>query len=670
MSPSIQKEIETLRREILDHDYRYYVLAQPTISDEMYDELMVRLIELEHRHPEFITPDSPTQRVGGQLMKEFPSVMHAVPMLSLSNTYSEDEVRDFDRRIQKSLENEQCRYVCELKFDGIAISLRYENSMFVRGTTRGDGTRGDDITHNLKTIRSIPLRLRNLKNAPRSLEVRGEAYMKRTDFQRMNEERQLSGEKMFVNPRNSAVGTLKLQDPKMVAQRPLNFISYFLHTEDISLTSHHENLQLLRELGFPTSQHTKLCRSIDEVIEYWKEWERRRDELPYDIDGVVVKLDSLHQQERLGAVAKSPRWAVAFKFASRQAETRLNVIRLQVGRLGTMTPVADLEPVFLGGSTVSHATLHNEDYIRELDIRSGDIVVVEKGGDVIPKVSAVVKKKRPHGTKPYKFPNECPECRSRLFRLEGEANYYCENSDCPAQVKGRIDHFASRGAMDIERLGEAIVDQFVHLGFLKNCVDLYDLHTQRSVLLSLEGWGEKSVQNLLDAINESKKRPFWRVLYALGVRHIGASIAQLLVDNFPTIEQLIAASENDLQSVQGVGPRIAKSVIRFFADKHNQRMVHRLKKAGVQMRSANKYVRSSQQFSGKNFVLTGTLTSMTREEAKQKIESLGGKVVSSVSKNTNFVIVGAEAGSKREKARTLGILLLDEQKFLTMLQSE
>ncbi len=670
MNPSIQKEIETLRREILDHDYRYYVLALPSIPDEMYDKLMVRLIELEHRHPEFITSDSPTQRVGGQLMKEFPSVVHTVPMLSLSNTYSEDEVRDFDRRIQKSLENEQCRYVCELKFDGIAISLRYENSVFVQGATRGDGTQGDDITNNLKTIRSIPLRLRHMNNAPHTLEVRGEVYMNRNDFQRMNEERQLSDEKTFVNPRNSAAGTLKLQDPKMVAQRPLNFISYFFYTKDISLMSHHENLHLLRELGFPTSQHSKLCNSIDEVIEYWKEWERRRDELPYDIDGIVVKLDSLRQQERLGAVAKSPRWAVAFKFASRQAETRLIDIRLQVGRLGTITPVADLERVFLGGSTVSHATLHNEDYIRELDIRSGDIVVVEKGGDVIPKVSAVVKKKRSHGTKPFKFPDKCPECRSRLFRPEGEANYYCENSDCPAQVKGRIEHFASRGAMDIEGLGEAIVDQFVHLGLLKNCADLYDLHIQRSVLLSLEGWGEKSVKNLLDAIYESKKRPFWRVLYALGVRHIGTSIAQLLVDNFPTIEQLIAASEDDLQSEPGVGPRIAKSVIRFFADKHNQHMVHRLKNAGVQMKSASKYVRSSQQFSGKNFVLTGTLTSMTREEAKQKIESRGGKVVSSVSKNTNFVIVGAEAGSKREKAQTLGILLLDEQKFLTMLQSE
>ena len=479
MSPSIQKEIETLRREILDHDYRYYVLAQPTISDEMYDKLMVRLIELEHRHQEFITPDSPTQRVGGQLIKEFPSVLHAVPMLSLSNTYSEDEIRDFDRRNQKSLENKQYCYVCELKFDGIAVSLRYKNGLFVQGATRGDGTQGDDITNNLKTIRSIPLRLRHVKESPHTLEVRGEVYMNKNDFQRMNEERQLADEKTFVNPRNSAAGTLKLQDPKMVAQRPLNFISYFLHTEDISLTSHLENLNLLRELGFPTSKHSKLCNSINDVIEYWIEWERRRDELPYDIDGVVVKLDSIHQQEQLGAVAKSPRWAVAFKFASRQAETRLNVIRLQVGRLGTLTPVADLEPVFLGGSTVSHATLHNEDYIRDLDIRSGDMVVVEKGGDVIPKVSAVVKKKRPHGTKPYKFPSECPECCSRLLRLEGEANYYCENSDCPAQVKGRIEHFASRAAMDIEGLGGAIVDQFVHFGLLNNCADLYDLHTQR-----------------------------------------------------------------------------------------------------------------------------------------------------------------------------------------------
>ena len=669
MNSSIQKEIETLSRKILDHDYRYYILAQPIISDEEYDKLMRRLQELERQYPAMVLPDSPTQRVGGQITKEFSTVTHAVPMLSLSNTYSEGEVQDFDRRVQETLGNENYRFVCELKFDGIAISLRYENGIFVQGATRGDGTQGDDITQNLKTIHSIPLRLRSARNGPRTLEVRGEAFMKRADFQRMNEERQLADEKTFVNPRNSAAGTLKLQDSKLVAQRPLNFISYFLRTDDIELTSQYESLRLLRDLGFPTSEQTKICKSIDDVIEYWKVWERRRDELPFDIDGVVVKVDSLRQQERLGAVAKSPRWAVAFKFASRQAETRLKDIRLQVGRLGTITPVAELEPVFLGGSTVSRATLHNEEYIRELDIRPSDIVIVEKGGDVIPKVSGVKIERRQAGTKTFRFPNQCPECHSKIFRSEGEANYYCENSECPAQVKGRIEHFASRGAMDIEGLGEAVVDQFVQLGLLKNCADLYDLRTHQESILSLNRWGKKSAQNLLDAIEISKTRSFSRVIYALGIRHIGASIAQLLVDNFITIEQLIAATETDLQSIQGIGPQIAESVVRFFADKHNRRIINRLKSAGVQMLEKKKHTRTSQQFSNKSFVLTGTLTTMTREEAKQRIESLGGKVASSVSKNTDFVIAGTDAGSKLEKAKTLGILLLDEQKFLNMLQN-
>ncbi|MCX6122904.1 MAG: NAD-dependent DNA ligase LigA [Ignavibacteriales bacterium] len=670
MNSSIQKEIETLSRKILNHDYRYYILAQPIISDEEYDRLMRRLQELERQYPALATPDSPTQRVGGQITKEFSTVTHAVPMLSLSNSYSESEVRDFDRRVQETLENDTYRYVCELKFDGIAISLRYEDGVFVQGATRGDGTQGDDITQNLKTIRSIPLRLRSVRNGPRTLEVRGEAFMKRADFQRMNEERQLADEKIFVNPRNSAAGTLKLQDPKLVAQRPLNFVSYFLRTDDIELKSQHENLQLLRELGFPTSEHTTICPSIENVIEYWKEWERRRDELPFDIDGIVVKVNSLQQQERLGAVAKSPRWAVAFKFASRQAETRLKAIRLQVGRLGTITPVAELEPVFLGGSTVSRATLHNEDYIRELDIRLGDMVVVEKGGDVIPKVSGIHIEKRQASAKTFRFANQCPECHSKIFRSEGEANYYCENSECPAQVKGRIEHFASRGAMDIEGLGESVVDQFVHVGLLKNCSELYDLHTRQETILSLNRWGKKSTQNLLDAIEESKTRPFSRVIYALGLRHIGASIAQLLVDNFKTIEQLMAATETELQSLQGIGPQIAESVVRFFEVKHNRRIVARLQTAGVQMAAVKKLVHSVQKFSGKRFVLTGALATMTRDEAKQKIESLGGKVVASVSKNTDFVVVGTDAGSKLEKAQTHGIQLIDEKKFVNMLQNE
>jgi DNA ligase (NAD+) len=670
MSSSIQKERETLSRRILDHDYRYYILAQPIISDEEYDRLMRRLQELERKYPTLVTPDSPTQRVGGQITKEFSTVMHAVPMLSLSNTYSEDEVRDFDRRVHELGGNEQIQFVCELKFDGIAISLRYEDGIFVQGATRGDGTQGDDITQNLKTIHSIPLRLRPVRNGPRTIEVRGEVFMKRVDFQRMNEERQLAGEKIFVNPRNSAAGTLKLQDPKVVAQRPLNFVAYFLRTDDLELTGQYKNLQYLRELGFPTSEHTKIYPSIDNVIDFWKEWEHRRDDLPYDIDGVVVKVDSLQQQERLGAVAKSPRWAVAFKFASRQAETQLKAIRLQVGRLGTVTPVAELEPVFLGGTTVSRATLHNEEYIRELDIRINDIVVVEKGGDVIPKISGVNIRQRKEGSKKFRFPNLCPECQSTLFRSEDEANYFCENSECPAQVKGRIEHFASRGAMDIEGLGEAVVDQFVQLGLLRNCADLYDLHTHQETILSLNRWGKKSAQNLFNAIEKSKTRPFSRVVYALGIRHIGASIAQVLVDNFNTIEQLIAATELDLQSLQGIGPQIAESVVRFFADNHNQRMVHRLKNAGVQMIEKKKHTRRSQQFTNKSFVLTGALSTMTREEAKQRIESCGGKVVSSISKKTDFVVVGSDAGSKLEKAKTLGIHLLDEQKFLNMLQNE
>lgn len=670
MSLSIRQEIEKLRKDIQSHDYRYYVLARPTISDEEYDTLIARLQALERQNPALITPDSPTQRVGGQVTKEFPTVVHRVPMLSLSNTYDETEIMEFDRRVQDALGASTVRYVCELKFDGVAVSLRYENDLLVQGATRGDGTQGDDITQNLKTIRSIPLRLRSAGNGYSSVEVRGEVYMKRADFQRMNEERELAGEKTFVNPRNSAAGTLKLQDSAAVAQRPLNFTAYFLLPGKNGPDSHFENLQLLKKLGFPVSEHSRISTSISEVIEYWKKWEQQRETLPYDIDGIVVKVDSLRHQEQLGAIAKSPRWAAAFKFASRKAETKLKAIRLQVGRLGTITPVADLEPVFLGGTTVSRATLHNEDYITELDIRPGDVVVVEKGGDVIPKVTGINKEKRQAGVRAFRFAKECPACGSRLFHSEDEANYYCENSDCPAQVKGRIEHFASRAAMDIEGLGEAVVDQFVTIGLLQNCADLYDLHRKEKAILSLERWGKKSVENLLNAVEGSKKRPFDRVVYALGIRHIGVSIAQLLVDNFMTIKQLMAATADDLQSVQGIGPQIAVSVVRFFADKHNRRIVERLGNAGVQTTKKKVRPNFAQRFAGKTFVLTGTLGSMTRDEARQRIESLGGKVASGVSKKTDYVVVGEEPGSKLEKARELDIPLLDEKKFITMLQNE
>ncbi|MCU0411638.1 MAG: NAD-dependent DNA ligase LigA [Bacteroidetes bacterium] len=665
MSASAAKTIEELRHSILEHDYRYYVLAQPTITDEEYDKLLRQLQDLESRHPHLVTPDSPTQRVGGQPTREFPTVTHAVPMLSLANTYNEEDVREFDRRVREGL-SAPYRYVAELKFDGIAISLVYEDGLLVRGATRGDGTRGDDITANLRTIRSIPLRLRSVKNAFRSIEVRGEVYMRRDDFERLNAEREAAGERLLINPRNTAAGTLKLQDPQVVATRPLQFSAYYLRADGVTLSSHHANLQILRDLGFPVSEHTKICPTIDSVIEYWRAWEAKRDSLPYDIDGIVVKVDALAHQQELGAIAKSPRWAVAFKFASRSATTRLNDILFQVGRTGTVTPVAGLEPVFVGGSTVSRATLHNEDYIADLDIRIGDTVVVEKGGDVIPKVSGVVAEKRPASARRFRFATRCPECGSRLFRPEGEANHYCENSDCPAQVRGRIEHFASRTAMDIEGLGEAAIDQFVDQGLLHTIGDAYDLHAQREALMRLERWGKKSVQNLLDAIEASKQRPFSRVLFALGIRHVGAGVAQLLARQFPTIDLLLKARKPELEQVSGIGPRIADSVERFFADEHNRALVNRLRAAGVTMQEERR-ADTTGPLNGKTVVLTGTLTSMTRDEAKERIEDLGGKTTSSVSKNTDFVVAGAEAGSKLTKARELGVRVLEEEEFLRLL---
>lgn len=664
---SVVARIEQLRKEIREHDERYYVQAQPTISDEEYDRLLRELARLEEEFPQFRTPDSPTQRVGGKVTKEFPTVVHEVPMLSLANTYNEDEVRDFDRRIRSAL-GRSYRYVCELKVDGVAVSLRYRDGVLVRGATRGDGTQGDDITVNIRTIRSVPLRLRPTRNGIQDAEVRGEVFMTREDFLRMNREREAAGERTFVNPRNSAAGTLKLQDSALVAKRPLQFLAYYLRAEGKALKSHYENLGILRDLGFRVSEHTRLCMNVDEVVQYWKEWESRREELPYDIDGVVVKVDAIDQQEELGAIAKSPRWAIAFKFAARKQETMLRSILLQVGRVGTVTPVADLEPVFVGGSTVSRATLHNEDYIRELDIRPGDVVVVEKGGDVIPKVSGVVLEKRKPGTKPFTMPTVCPECGSRIFRPAAEANFYCVNTECPAQVRARIEHFAQRGAMDIEGLGEAVVDQLVERGFLKNYADLYSLHRHARELEKLERWGKKSVANLLEGIEQSKQRPFSRVLFALGIRHVGAGVAQLLARNLRSMDALLGATPEDLQSIQGIGPQIAESVVRFAADRHNRAMIERLRKAGLKFEEKASPA-GLPGLSGKTFVLTGTLDSLSRGEAKERIEERGGHVASSVSKNTDYVVVGREPGSKLERARALGVTVLTESEFLALINN-
>ena len=662
----VRRRIQELSEKIRAHDHKYYVLSDPTISDEKYDLLMRELADLEEQFPELRTPDSPTQRVGGQPTKEFSSVTHSVPMLSLANTYSEEELLDFDRRVDSLLQHEVYRYIAELKIDGVAISLKYEDGVLVQGATRGDGVQGDEITNNLKTIRSIPLRSHAAKIRLRNFEVRGEIYMRKKDFERMNAERELAGEKLFVNARNSTSGTLKLQDPKIVAARRLNMFSYFLRTDDVSLKSHFDNLQVLKEMGFVVNENIRVCKTIRDVKAFCDEWKDRRESLPYDIDGVVVKVDSLRQQEELGAVAKSPRWAIAYKFPAQQVETQLLAITLQVGRVGTITPVAELEPVFVGGTTVSRATLHNEDYIKELDLRVGDIVTVEKGGDVIPKVSAVNTAKRPKGTKPFTMPKECPVCGSKIYRPEGEAAYYCENSECPAQVRGRIEHFAHRGAMDIEGLGEAVIDLLVNEKLIHTLADIYSL--RQNQLVPLERMGEKSAQNLIDAIERSKQQPFHKVIFALGIRYVGAGVAKLLADSFGSIDKIQGASREDLEHVEGIGPRIAESVVRFFKERHTKELINKLQRAGVTLKSAKKKS-SSQPFAGKTFVLTGGLDSMSRDEAKERIESLGGKVTSSVSAKTDFVVVGTDAGSKFDKAVELGVKTVDEKEFQKMIGS-
>lgn len=671
MKKNPQQRIEELRKLIKEHDYNYYILAQPTISDYEYDQLVNELIQLEKENPHLVTPDSPTQRVGSDLTNVFNPVTHRIPMLSLSNTYSEEEMYDFDRRVKEGLpKNEKVEYVCELKIDGVSVSLRYKNGLLVTAATRGDGTTGEEITNNVKTIRSVPLSIRKPESKKLNLddiEVRGEIYMEIEAFKKINEERELNGEKTFANPRNLTAGTIKLLDPQLVAKRPLKIFVYYLYSETDELTTHYENLKLLREMGFPVNQNYKLCKDINEVMKFCDEWEDKRDTLPYEIDGVVVKVNSLKQQRILGNIAKSPRWAVAYKFKAKQAKTRLNRIVWQVGRTGTLTPVAELEPVFLAGSTISRATLHNIDEIKRKDIREGDVVIIEKGGDVIPKVVAVDLSQRPKNSQEVKLPSKCPVCNSNLFRPENEVAIYCENNLCPAQIKGRIEHFASRGAMDITGLGEALINLFVDLGYLKDYSDIYHLKEHREELIQIERLGEKSVDNLLSSIEKSKEKPFDKVLFALGIRYVGAGVAKKIADHFKSIDALMNASEEEIESIHEIGPSISKSIKRFFNDNNNIKLIERLKKAGLKFKSEEIKI-TSDKLKGKSFVLTGTLSSMSREEAKEKIISLGGHVLSAVSKNTDFVVVGENPGSKFDKAQKLGIPILSEEEFLKMIE--
>lgn len=670
VSPEIIKRIEELRDLIHQHDYNYYVLNEPTISDREYDLLMQELIELEKKYPFLITPDSPTQRVGGEPTKEFPVVVHDVPMLSLSNTYSIEELYDFHRRVKEALpDGEKIEYVTELKIDGVAISLKYRNGLFVKGVTRGDGTRGDDITNNLRTIRSLPLRL-NFREVSKkhfdNIEVRGEVYMNRDDFELLNREREKLGEKLFANPRNATAGTLKLQDPKLVAERPLNLFCYYLRSATKELETQYENLKILKSLGFKVNPHYRLCASIEEVIEFCKEWEDKRETLPYDIDGVVIKVNSIRQQEILGNVAKSPRWATAFKFEAKKAKTKLKAITLQVGRLGTITPVAELEPVFLAGTTVSRATLHNFEEIQRKDIRVGDTVIIEKGGDIIPKVVEVVLDERNSKCLPFEIPEKCPVCGTKLINPPGEVAYYCPNYDCPEQIKQRLVHFASRTAMDIEGLGEAVVDKFVDLGFLYSPADIYRLKDKRDQLIELEGFGEKSIDNLLKAIEKSKEQPFERVLFALGIKHVGASVAKDLAVHFHSIDELMKATPEELQQIPEIGETISQSIVEYFNDNRNRKLIDELKSFGLKFESEKKKI--SNKLSGKTFVITGTLKSMTRSEAKELIEKLGGRTSDSVSSKTSYVVVGEDPGSKYDKAKKLKIPILSEEEFLKMVE--
>jgi len=669
MSSSIQKKIESLRDKIREHDYKYYILTQPSISDPEYDKLVKELEALEKEHPELITPDSPTQRVGSDLTKVFNPVEHKVPMLSLSNTYSEEELFDFDRRVKDGLEeNEKVEYLVELKIDGASVSINYVKGYLKTAATRGDGTVGEEITNNVKTIKSIPLKVKinsSIKYKLNDFEVRGEIFMNVKDFEKLNNDREKNGEKIFANPRNSTAGTLKLQDPKIVAQRPLNIFLYSIISPEDELKSQEENLLTLKKLGFRVNEHFKKCKTINEAIKVCRKFEKIREKLEYEIDGAVIKVNSIAQQNKLGSIAKAPRWAVAFKFKSKQAQTKIKAITWQVGRTGAVTPVAELEPKLLAGSTISRATLHNFDEIVRKDIRVGDTVIIEKGGDVIPKVVEVVLSKRKPRSRKTKPPAKCPACNSKLFKPEGEIAYYCENIECPDQVKGRLEHFASRGAMDIEGLGESLIDVFVDQGFLRTYADIYSLKNHKDDLVKMERFGEKSVSNLLNSIEKSKEKPFDKVLFALGIRYVGAGAARKLASHFKSIDALIKVTEEEITEVHEIGESISKSVKKFLGDSHNKKIVGELKKAGLKFSfvDVKTAIVKDNFFKDKSFVLTGTLSSFTRDEAADKIMSFGGNVTSSVSKKTDYVLAGEKAGSKLDKANKLGIKVISENEF-------
>jgi DNA ligase (NAD+) len=661
----LKKKIEALREKIRHHEHLYYVLDNPEISDAEYDKLMQQLKDLENEHPALVTPDSPTQRVGGKPREGFVKVRHSTPMLSLDNTYNEEELRDWERRVHELSGRSDVDYVCELKLDGMSLALVYEDGKLARGVTRGDGSVGEDVTLNVRTVRSVPLSIpkERLKKAgiPVDFEVRGELLMPTASFKRINEERERNGLPTFANPRNFTAGTVRQLDSNITAERRLDYFPYILLQNGRTYFDHHsKTLAALDAAGFKVNPNRKLVRSMDEVWAFIQEWEGKRDSLPYEIDGIVVKVDRTALQDELGFTGKAPRWAIAYKYAARAGITKLEDIRVQVGRTGKLTPVAMLSPVLIGGTTVRNATLHNLDEIERLGVKIGDWVQVERGGDVIPKVAKVIDDKdHPRGHKTFHMPENCPVCGMKVVRTEGEVDYRCVNANCPAKLRETILHFASRGVMNIDGMGDALVTQLTQRGLVKNVADIYKL--TKDDLLSLERMGDKSAQNILDEIEASKKLSLERVIYGLGMRFVGARTAQFLAEHFGSMEALEQAGVEELQNVNEVGPRIAESIVEFFSIPANRKLVERLGEAGLAFKGKKK--ERGTKLAGKTFVLTGTLARHTRDEAKKMIEDAGGRVSGSVSKKTDYVVAGADAGSKLDKAKQLGIEVISEDEM-------
>ncbi len=666
-----KNKIEKLSKELEDHNYKYYVLAQPSISDYDFDIQIQELTKLEKEFPEFLSPNSPSQRVGGTITKEFKTIKHDYAFLSLSNSYSKEDLKDFDDRVRKGVAG-TIEYVCELKYDGVALGVKYENGELVQAVTRGDGEQGDEITANAKTILSIPLRLKGT-HYPQKFEARGEVFLTRKMFDSINDEKKAAGEPLLANPRNTAAGTLKMQDSLVVAKRKLDSYIYSFYSENLPFKDHYESLKKTKEWGFKTSEYISKCKSLDEVFEFIDTWDKERFNLPFDIDGIVIKVNSYEQQKVLGFTAKSPRWAIAFKYKAETAATLLESITYQVGRTGAITPVANLKPVLLGGTTVKRASLHNADIIEKLDVRIGDSVYVMKGGEIIPKITGVDLTKRLEGTHKVKYISTCPECGTTLTREENEANHYCPNEwGCPPQIKGKIAHFTSRKAMNIDSLGEETIDMLYEKGFIKNIADIYELKQHKEELLLIERMGEKSISNLLLGIEESKAVPFERVLYGLGIRHVGETIAKKLAKKFRHIDAIINASEEELTDTNDIGEQVAKSIKHFFnpnQSKHqNIELIKKLKNNELQFQSNTEITTQSTKLEGLTFVISGVFRKFSRDDLKTSIEQNGGKVVGSVSGKTSYLIAGENMGpEKLNKAQKLGIKIIDEIEFENMI---